>query len=138
MGAELYPTIRAWLIRARNDLAVAEFTAEHRNDLLDTAVYHCQQAAEKSVKAFLINAEMELVKTHDVSRLVSLAAGSHVGFTSYCADANFLAPLATEFRYPMDDEAPMPSIAQADEALAAARRIYSFVLSLLPPETHPA
>ena len=138
MGAELHPTTRAWLTRARNDLANAEFTAEHRKDLLDTAVYHCQQAAEKAVKGFLACEGLSILKTHDVGRLVQSAAAINPAFAPLLPLANALTPLATEFRYPADDQAPMPTVQQADEALAAARRIYDFVLSVLPQETHPA
>jgi hypothetical protein len=137
MGAELYPTIQAWLIRARNDLANAEFTAAHRNDLLDTAVYHCQQTAEKALKAFLTSAGLSIPKTHDLGKLVQLATACHIQFAQLQAIADALTPFATEFRYPADDEAPMPTIQQANQALAAARRIYDFVLSILPTETHP-
>jgi HEPN domain-containing protein len=137
MGAELYPTIQAWLIRARNDLSTAEFTSAHRTDLLDTAVYHCQQSAEKAVKAYLVSENLQVQKTHDIGRLLQTAATSKPDFLNYFTDADVLTPLATEFRYPADDEAPMPSIQQAAEAIAAARRIYDFVISVLPQETHP-
>ncbi|MEQ1751793.1 MAG: HEPN domain-containing protein [Prosthecobacter sp.] len=137
MGVELYPTIQAWLIRARNDLANAEFTAQHRSDLLDTVVYHCQQAAEKVMKAFLVSEDISILKTHDVGKLVQLASANNACFATLQTIADAITPFATEFRYPADDEAPMPSAQQAAEALAAARRIYDFVLSVLPPETHP-
>jgi HEPN domain-containing protein len=137
MGVELHPTIQAWLIRARNDLANAEFIAEHRADLLDTVVYHCQQAAEKALKGFLVSEDLTIPKTHDVGRLVQSASASSPAFAQLQSIADAITPFATEFRYPSDDEAPMPSIQQGAEALAAARRIYSFVLSVLPPDTHP-
>jgi HEPN domain-containing protein len=137
MGAELYPIVQAWLIRARNDLALAEFTEEHRSDLLDTVVYHCQQAAEKALKAFLVSENQQLPKTHDIRRLAQLASSTHSGFLAYLADADILTPFATEFRYPADDEAPMPTTEQAKQALTAARRIFDFVLSVLPAKTHP-
>jgi HEPN domain-containing protein len=137
MGAELYPTVRAWLTRARNDLANAEFTAAHRGDLLDTVVYHCQQAAEKAVKAYLVSEGLSIPKTHDVGKLVELAAAKHAEFSHFQQVADAITPLGTEFRYPADDEAPMPTAQQTHDALAAARRIYDFVLSVLPAETHP-
>ena len=137
MGADLHSIVQAWLIRARNDLALAEFTFEQRNDLLDTAAYHCQQAAEKAVKAFVVSQNIQVPKTHDIRRLIQQALAAKPGFTLYFTDADLLTPLATEFRYPSDDEAPMPTFVQVQEAIAAARRIYDFVLSVLPAETHP-
>jgi HEPN domain-containing protein len=37
------------------------------------AVYHCQQAAEYSVKGFLVFCDQTFEKTHDIGVLVSLA-----------------------------------------------------------------
>lgn len=137
MSDELYPTVKAWLVRARNDLATAEFLIEGRADLLDTAVYHCQQAGEKALKAWLVSQNMPVQKTHDLGLLVQRAAATHEAFGTLRSDADFLTPLATAFRYPADDEAHMPTPVQADQALASARRIYSLVLAALPSDTHP-
>ena len=137
MGTELYSIVQAWLIRARNDLGLAEFTFQERSDLLDTAAYHCQQAAEKSVKAILVSQNLQVPKTHDIRRLIQQAIAAVSGFGVFLNDADLLTPLATEFRYPSDDEAPMPTLLQVQDAIAAARRIYDFVLSVLPAETHP-
>jgi HEPN domain-containing protein len=137
MGAELHPIVQAWLIRARNDLALAQFTFENRNDLLDTAAYHCQQAAEKAMKAILVSQNIQVPKTHDIRRLIQQAVAANPGLSVFLPDADLLTPLATAFRYPSDDEAPMPTLVQVQDALAAARRIYDFVLSVLPAETHP-
>ncbi len=137
MEAELHSVVQAWLIRARNDLALAEFTFEQRNDLLDTAAYHCQQAAEKAVKASLVSQNIQVPKTHDIRRLIQQALAANPGFNLFLKDADLLTPLATEFRYPSDDEAPMPTLVQVQDAIAAARRIYDFVLSALPAENHP-
>lgn len=79
----------------------------------------------------------QVPKTHDIRRLVQQASSAQSSFSAFLTDADVLTPLATEFRYPSDDEAPMPTVQQADEAIAASRRIYDFVLSLLPSETQP-
>lgn len=137
MVPELHSTVHAWLARAHNDLALAEFSIGSRHDLLDAEIYHCQQAAEKAVKAFLVSENEDVPKTHDIRRLIQAALVFNPGFSAFAEDAAFLTPLATEFRYPMDDEAPLPTLEQANKALAASRRIYDFVLSVLPTETHP-
>jgi HEPN domain-containing protein len=46
--------VRSWLIKANRDLLSAHELASARTPLLDTAAYHCQQAAEKAVKDFLL------------------------------------------------------------------------------------
>ena len=45
--------IRSWLTKASHDLAAAAILGTGDSAILDVAVYHCQQAAEKAVKAFL-------------------------------------------------------------------------------------
>lgn len=42
--------VRGWLIKARNDLFTARALGGLPDAPLDTAIYHCQQAAEKAVK----------------------------------------------------------------------------------------
>jgi HEPN domain-containing protein len=46
--------ITSWLIKAENDLASAQRLIEIQPSILDTACFHCQQAVEKNLKAFLI------------------------------------------------------------------------------------
>ena len=43
--------VKDWLTRAHQDLRAAHFAAAEI--LLDVAIYHCQQAGEKAVKAYL-------------------------------------------------------------------------------------
>lgn len=43
--------VRSWLIKAQNDLGSAKRLASEPDPYLDTAIYHCQQGAEKSLKA---------------------------------------------------------------------------------------
>ena len=47
----------------------AHVLAAQVEPLLDTAVYHCQQAGEKAVKAFLTFHDCEFERIHDVERL---------------------------------------------------------------------
>ena len=52
----------------------------------DVSVYHCQQAAEKAVKAFLVYHDKPYEKTHDFEVLVDLA-GELDGEFAQLADA---------------------------------------------------
>ena len=38
--------------------------------IFDVAVYHCQQAAEKALKAYLVFYDQRVAKTHDVGLLL--------------------------------------------------------------------
>jgi hypothetical protein len=48
--------VRAWLIKARNDLDTARQIGRLPDGHLDTAIYHCQQAAEKGIKGVVVEA----------------------------------------------------------------------------------
>ncbi|MBA2432147.1 MAG: HEPN domain-containing protein [Chthoniobacterales bacterium] len=61
---------RAWLVKAGNDLRNARIVSAVQDGPLDTAIYHCQQAAEKAVKAFLIWHDQVFPKTHEIGSLV--------------------------------------------------------------------
>ena len=127
-----------WLTKAFHDLVGARKSAKDDDITLDVAIYHCQQAGEKALKAFLVAHSAAFPKTHSLVLLLPDCAAVDARFEQWKTEAALLSPLAFTFRYP-DDFVPLnPTRAQFDEALAAAQRIYDFVLSLLPPETHPA
>jgi HEPN domain-containing protein len=44
---------RQWLIKSQRDLKAAYVLIKNEESLLDAVVYHCQQAAEKALKAYL-------------------------------------------------------------------------------------
>jgi HEPN domain-containing protein len=46
--------VREWLSIAQRDLVAARRLVTGNEPLWDTAVYHCQQAAEKAVKGYLV------------------------------------------------------------------------------------
>jgi HEPN domain-containing protein len=127
-----------WMTKASHDLVGARKSAGGDDISLDVAVYHCQQAGEKALKAFLVAHSLAFPKTHSLVLLLPMCEAVDAGFQKWKVEAAFLSPLAFAFRYP-DDFAPLnPTRAQFDEAYAAAQRIYDFVLSQLPKETHPA
>ena len=46
---------KAWMVKAWRDQETARRAAGGEPPLYDIAVYHCQQAAERAVKAFLVH-----------------------------------------------------------------------------------
>lgn len=65
MNEEKRTEIQKWLIKAQHDLGSARRLMEGDEPYLDTAVYHCQQAVEKALKAFLTYHDVSFEKTHD-------------------------------------------------------------------------
>jgi len=127
--------VKSWLIKADHDLKSARELAAASEPLLDTAIYHCQQAAEKAIKGFLVYKDIRFEKTHDIDLLISLAVDMEPRLSSMRQAAELLTPYATEFRYPGQYVEPEP--AEFEEALEAAKDFYGFILSLLPQEVHP-
>ena len=68
--------LRSWLTKAASDLRSARVLGSADDAPLDTAIYHCQQTAEKAVKAFLVSREISPEKTHDIRKL-TLTAAAH-------------------------------------------------------------
>lgn len=123
--------VRQWLHKADHDLrSAALLMSGDEEPLLDTAVYHCQQAAEKVLKAYLTAHLVVFSKVHLLSPILSLCADIDSSFVQLSDAAELLTPLATEFRYPGDILEPDPS--DAEEAYIAAEYVVRFVSSRLP------
>jgi len=129
--------LRSWLTKAASDLRSARVLGSADDSPLDTAIYHCQQTAEKAVKAFLVFREISPEKTHDIRKLTLEAAVHEPRFNDVMDMAVSLTPYAWEFRYPDDLAETYPTREEFDEALQHAQTIYDFVLTLLPVESRP-
>ncbi|MBM4396531.1 MAG: HEPN domain-containing protein [Deltaproteobacteria bacterium] len=125
------PDVGAWLVKASEDLAVVAVLRE-RAPHLDAAIcFHCQQAAEKLLKAVLVAFGDVPPRTHDLAALVEEAAARLPALADLLADATYLSPFAVLPRYPV---APAPGIEATvlvADAEARARRIERAVLALL-------
>jgi HEPN domain-containing protein len=112
-----------WLKMADAEFAAAEALME-AGVALAGVCFHCQQAAEKSIKAWLMTHNVEAPKTHKLKQLVELSIQAEPRFSEFLAEAEALTPYAVERRYDADF---WPSIDEARAALEQARRIYDFV-----------
>ena len=124
--------IGQWLVKAQHDLGSARCLMTGDAPYLDTAVYHCQQAAEKALKAFLALHDIPFPKTHDLVLLSDFCQTKDPTFQSLAEFAEMLTPYATLFRYP--GECMMPASSDAHEALHAAGQVLDFVMEKMPPE----
>jgi len=129
--------VKSWLTKADHDLGSAKILLEQTPPYLDTAIYHCQQAAEKALKAFLTHNDISFEKTHNLSSLLALCESIHPNCRDYYEEAETLTPYATAFRYPSEFFEEELEVEQVDQALDYATKVYEFVKTNLPPETHP-
>ena len=129
--------VRSWLTKAASDLRSARLLGAAEEAPLDTAIYHCQQGAEKAVKAFLIHHGQPYEKTHDIEVLLDFACEINSKFSALADAADALTPYATRFRYPNATFAVEPQPGEYHEALQHAQSVYDFVFNLLPPDARP-
>ena len=130
--------VREWLSMANRHLAAARRLACGADPLWDNAVYHCQQAAEKAIKGYLVFCDRRFKKTHDIVDLANTAVEYDARFSAWFDAAKLLTPYAQEFRYPAEGREPFEMDAERyREAERAADGIFDFVCSMLPEETHP-
>ena len=109
---------RSWLLKAKHDLTSARVLAASTPPLLDTAIYHCQQAAEKAVKGYLVFCDQEVERVHDMEVLVRAAASCAPTFGEWVDVGIQLTPYARLYRYP--GPVVEPTREQFDRALSAA------------------
>jgi HEPN domain-containing protein len=113
--------VRGWLAKAEADLAVAERLMLEGGRYAWAVAFHCQQAAEKFLKAYLTRWQIEFPKTHDLRQILGLAAKQDAAFARSLDDAATLTPYGVEARYPGD--APDVTAEEARRALGVARLV---------------
>ena len=134
MDSPTHEEVQQWLTKSQRDLKVAWVLFNHEESLLDSVVYHCQQSAEKSLKAYLTYQNITFRKTHDLDVLIDLCSLSEPSFQDLKDGADILTPYATEFRYPSDTVEPERE--EAKEALEIASSVLNFVIQSLPDNSN--
>jgi HEPN domain-containing protein len=117
-----------WLQKAHHDLRSARRLMQPA-PILDTAVYHCQQAAEKALKGYLTSHDVTVQKTHDLTVLLTQCVDFDTRFTVLYDACDILTPYGTAFRYPGSEF--LPEIEDAEAALVLANDIVDFVENVL-------
>jgi len=123
--------VKRWLIKAINDYKSAQklLSQPEEEIITDTACFHCQQAVEKMLKAFLLNYNIEFGKTHSIEYLIKLCSKIDKEFEKLYEIIEGLTEYAIDVRYP--DEFYIPSIEEAKEAFDTATKVKEFVLRKL-------
>jgi len=119
--------VNKWIQKAENDYTVARNEIQFPNPITDVICFHCQQAVEKYLKAFLIHHGVDFGRTHDVDKLKMLCEKIDPVFKNIdLKDLNFFA---VQIRYP--DDFYLPSIAETQEYLEITGRVRELVLNLV-------
>lgn len=123
---------RAWLTKAVHDLESAEWLLARSDPLREAAAFHCQQTAEKALKAYLTWQDEPFEKTHSLVALVGKCLPLDTSFKELRNAATTLTPYAVALRYPGD--LPELTEEEAQQAVDLAREVWEFVLERLPEE----
>lgn len=115
----------AWLYKADSDLKSSRKLLEGDDPIMDTAIYHTQQCAEKSLKGFLAFKAQPIQKSHDIELLVEICAVLDEEFETLYVYSEKLTPYATAFRYP--DVCLEPDYDDVEKAIEMADAIREFV-----------
>ena len=123
---------QSWLLKAERDLALAKLAQAQMPNASDLICYHCQQAAEKYLKALIVHHGLALRKSHDLEELLDILIPSEPGISDeHYDEAVKIKVYAVGIRYP--SHAPDPSNADVLEALASAEFFKSFAASIVLP-----
>jgi HEPN domain-containing protein len=117
--------IKQWISKGDHDLGTAKVTYFHIPEYLDTVTFHCQQAVEKYLKAYLIFQSATFKFSHDLVYLLDLITQLDQDFEYYYDMVSALQGYAVEIRYP--NETIYLSNEKVETALVTARDIRDFV-----------
>jgi len=95
--------ISEWKRLADMDLATAKHLFEvYRPIPIEIVCFHCQQAAEKMLKSFLVFNGIEPPKIHDLRELLKMCIAINDGFNEIKKEATSLTRYAVVPRYPAE------------------------------------
>lgn len=121
-----------WLHIAQDDLRMAKLALPQ--ELFSPLTYHCQQAAEKALKGYHVFKKQQVMKTHDLAKLLETCLVFDRDFEKLRQSVMELNPYSSKFRYPTEFE--IPDQEDADLAIQHAKKIMNFVLKKISePET---
>lgn len=121
---------KQWLRKAENDLLNADNNLKSEEIPFDTVCFHCQQAAEKLLKAYLVANGSFYPISHDLILILEKILPLNAGAEALRDDLALLMPYSVEIRYP--DDWFMPTEEDAKEAREAVSRVMLWLKKALP------
>jgi HEPN domain-containing protein len=116
--------VKMWFLKAAGDLQVAKLVKDVP-DVMDSSVFHSQQAAEKAIKGYLTFHQIRFGKTHDIEKLLNLVASIDKSLADELQPATILTRFAVAYRYPEEADPPEPLNKQScDKVYVLANWVY--------------
>ena len=115
--------VQEWVERGDSDFEAAKLLAPEKG-LENQTGFHCQQAIEKWLKAYLIKQGEELRKIHDLTALVLDCEKHDSEFQKLEALVEGITDFAVEFRYPGESA----DSEDVQEALENTEKVRKFIV----------
>jgi HEPN domain-containing protein len=109
-----------WLDYADADLGSAKILKDAFRDHKELSLYHCQQAAEKYLKGFLVSKAVKYPHIHALDNICAKCSEFDTTFDGIIKECAFLTNFATNARYPFELDV---TAYQVDEAITAVEKI---------------
>lgn len=118
-----------WLRKAKNDVRGAEIYTRDIGEP-EEALFHCQQAIEKSMKAFIVWHDQPYIKTHGLGELAELCLSLDRSLAPLFENVESLSRWSVDGRYVHDGDPG--TIEDAQAALQLAKSIIAAIRERLP------
>lgn len=130
MRPEKLEEVQGWITKAEEDLRSAEADLAFIPPIPSDALFHCQQAVKKALKAFLTAQDKPFHKTHDLDELALSCESADPSLHDSLTTCRGLTVYAWRSRYPgaWDDDPPD----NPRDAIALARNVLRIILDRLP------
>ena len=119
--------IDSWIDKAEKDLLSAKHELSFPDAVTETVCFHCQQAVEKYLKAYLVFLGISFTKTHEIGELITKCEDKDNEIAVLKEEADELTDYAVVVRYP--DDWFVPDLEDAEGAFEIANKIREFVVN---------
>lgn len=119
--------INSWTDKAEKDFRSAGHELSFPDVVTETVCFHCQQAVEKYLKAYLVFLGISFTKTHEIGELITKCENKDKEISKLKEEADKLTDYAIEIRYP--EEWSEPTLKEAREAFEIAKKVKEFILN---------
>ena len=126
---------KEWLERAADDLQAADYLLQPTPPHTRSSLFHTQQAAEKTMKAFLAWHDVPFRKTHNLETIGEACLMIDKSLRRCIDRAVPLSEYVWRFRYP--GAVGSPPRREAKSAFRIASDLFDAVLARLPQQVKP-
>lgn len=127
--------VESWIRHAEDDARIAQGCIGLVPPSLGGAAYHCQQAAEKLLKGFLVWAGIDFRRTHDLRVLGDMVLPRLPWLAPLLAISEAWTEWGVAYRYPEENlSEPEPDVDALRHALEVIARLDSELRLLAPAD----